>query len=72
MANFFGQLMGSAFELVDKIATVATAGPLSAILVVVGTLIFAVSMGALGVLSLGAVLDFFTPSSIGRAPHRPE
>ena len=72
MANFFGQLVGSALELADKIAAVATAGPLSAILVVVGALIFAVSMGVFGVLSLGAVLDFVTPDSIGQAPRRPE
>lgn len=72
MANFFGQLVGSVFELVDMFGAIATAGPLSAILMIVGGLVFAVSVGVFGVLTLGAVLDLFKPESLGRAPRRPE
>lgn len=72
MANFFGQLVSSVFELVDMFGVIATAEPLSAILLIVGGLVLAVSIGVFGVLTLGAVLDPLKPESLGRAPRRPE
>lgn len=71
MANLFGQLVRSAFDLVGMLGGVAT-GPISAILLVVGGLLIAVSVAIVGVLALGAVLEPLRPESLGRPPRQPE
>lgn len=51
-------------NLVDMsgyITDVATSDPLSGVLVAIGTLLFAVSFGFFGYLTLGALVDLVTP-----------
>lgn len=52
--------------------TAVTVDPLSAILVVVGQLLIAVSILVFGYLTLRAALDLVIPESIGRAPPQDE
>jgi hypothetical protein len=66
---FLTELLESALQLPQEIAGVATRDPLSAVLVLVGSLMLALSVGAFGYLTLGAVVDLVTPS-IGREPPR--
>lgn len=61
--------LGTAAELFEAALTV---DPLSAILVVVGQLLIAVSLLTFGYLTLRAGLDLVIPESLGRAPPRDE
>jgi len=57
-------------ELVDSFGTVATADPLSTLLLAVGAVVVGVSGGAFGLLALAGLLDAIVPDSLGRAPRR--
>jgi hypothetical protein len=63
-----GELIDSSVDLVDEFASVASQGPVEGFLVLISTLILAVSVGTFGVLVLGAVVDLLTPDS-GGATH---
>lgn len=58
-------LVDSFREAPGLFADVATHDPISAILVAMGGLIIAASVGAFGILVLGAVVDLLTPGSKG-------
>lgn len=50
-------------ELPGLFADVATVDPISAVLVLMGAILVGVSMGAFGLLVLGAAVEFVTPDS---------
>ena len=67
LTGFVSELASSALELPQRIADVALGDPLSAVLILVGSAMFALSVGAFGYVTLGALVDLLTPS-IGREP----
>ncbi|MFB6171766.1 MAG: hypothetical protein ABEJ23_04480 [Haloarculaceae archaeon] len=72
MASFFGQLIGSVFDLVATFGTVATHDPISALLMLVSAVLFVFAVGVFGVLTIGAILSLFRPESLDRATRQPE
>jgi len=59
-------------DAVTYFVDAATVDPLSAILVALGNLLFAVTFLFFGYLVLGSLVDFVIPESPGRAPPRRE
>ncbi|MFB6121544.1 MAG: hypothetical protein ABEJ68_10560 [Halobacteriaceae archaeon] len=57
-------------DLVESFRTVATADPLSALLLVVGAVLVGVSAGGFGILALGGLVDAIVPDELGREPPR--
>ena len=55
-------------EMNRLLAEAATSDPVTAFLLALGTLLFAFSFGLFGYLTLGAVVDLFTPDSGRRVP----
>jgi len=55
-------------EMVSLFSDVATADPLSAVLLAVGALFVVAPSAALGYLAAGAFVDLLIPESIGRSP----
>lgn len=68
MQSLLTDLVDSLITLPQEIAAVAFSGPISFVLVVLGSLLFAITFAAFGYLALGAFLDLFTPDVSGRAP----
>ncbi|WP_132058003.1 hypothetical protein [Halorussus amylolyticus] len=61
-------LIQNVLDMISLFTDVALNGPLPAILLAFGTLFVAVSVAAFGYLTLGAVVDFILPESLGRKP----
>jgi hypothetical protein len=59
------ELIDSSIDLVGEFVSVASQGPVEGFLVLISTLILAVSVGTFGILVLGAVVDLLTPGSEG-------
>jgi len=57
-------------DAVSYFIDAATVDPLSAILVVLGQLLFVVAFAVFGYLVLGSLVDFVIPESPGRSPPR--
>lgn len=70
MQTLLAELLDSIVSMPGRIADVAAQGPISAVLVVLGTLIFVAAFGVFGYLTLGALVDLVTPDVGGRAPPR--
>lgn len=68
MQSLLSDLIDSIVEMPGEFAAVATNDPVSAVLVALGTLLIAFSMGVFGYLTLGALVDLVIPDSTGRAP----
>ena len=68
MQALLSELLDSLITLPQEIAAVALSGPISFVLVVLGSLLFAVTFAVFGYLALGAVVDLVIPDSTGRAP----
>lgn len=66
-----GELIQSSIDAVGEIVSVATQGPIEAVLVAMGALLVTVSIGVFGILVLGAVVDLVTPGG-GGATHPQE
>lgn len=66
-----GELIQSSIDAVGDIVSVATQGPVEAVLVAMGALLVTVSMVVFGLLVLGAVVDLVTPGG-GGATHPQE
>lgn len=56
------ELLTSIREFPNAIVEVATQSPITAVLVAIGALLFVVSMGVFGYLSLGAAVSLVTPN----------
>jgi len=70
LETFVSELVDSALTAPEEFIDIATRDPISAVLIAFGALFVFASVGAFGVLTLGAVLDLVTPSRIGRKPPR--
>ncbi|WP_135667583.1 hypothetical protein [Halorhabdus rudnickae] len=70
MATFLTKLLDSIVEMPAKFADVAMHDPIGAVLIAFGALFVGLAVLAGGVLSLGAVLDLFSPFRPARE-HRP-
>lgn len=68
--SVLARLVGSILELPGLFVDVAAQGPLEAILVLFGALFVGVAAGVFGLLALGAVVEFLTPSR-SSTPRRP-
>ena len=68
MQSLLTDLIDSLIALPQEIANVALSGPISFVLVVVGSLLFAASFAVFGYLALGAFFDLFIPDTTGRSP----
>jgi len=64
--------VGDLLDAVTYFQDALTVDPLSAILVVVGQLLFAVAFVFFGYLVLGSLVDLIIPESPGRSPPRRE
>ncbi|MHB9287059.1 hypothetical protein ACKVMT_08465 [Halobacteriales archaeon Cl-PHB] len=64
------QLFESIAQFPGKFATIATHDPLAAVMLLCGSVLMALAMGVFGLLTLGAVADFLTPSQ-SSPPHQP-
>lgn len=64
--------VGDLLDAVTYFQEAATVDPLSAILFVLGQLLFVVSFAFFGYLVLGALVDLVIPDTSGRAPPRRE
>lgn len=60
---------GNVARLIGEFTDIALGDPLSAVLLAVGTLLIALSVGVLGYLALGAAVDLLIPDT-GRGPPR--
>jgi len=72
LAEFLAELVGSIVEMGPRFADVALADPLSALLVVVGAVLVGVASAVLGVLAIGAVVDFLVPEFSREPPQQVE
>lgn len=70
MQSLLGRLLSDLLRMPGEFADVAATDPLSALLLLVGALLVAVSMGAFGYLTLGALVDLVTPDVSARGPPR--
>jgi energy-converting hydrogenase Eha subunit C len=70
MQNLLVELVQSIVEMPGAFEKVLTNDPLAAVLVLVGSGVMAVTFGALGYLTLGAVADLFTGDRVGPSPQR--
>lgn len=61
-------IVESFLEMSRILTEAATSDPITAFLLALGTLLFAVSFGVFGYLTLGGVVDLFTPGSSRRVP----
>lgn len=68
MQSLLTELIDSLVTLPQEIAGVALSGPIPFILVVVGSLLFALSFAVFGYLALGAAVDLLVPDFSGRSP----
>lgn len=68
---FIEELIQSIIDMPGEFADVATADPLSAVLVAIGGLLTFAAMAVFGGLTLGAVVDLLTPETSG-PPRRPD
>lgn len=66
LQEFLTQVVQSIFEMGPRFEPVATQDPLSAISMVMGALFVLAAMGALGYLTLGAVVELLGASSSAR------
>ena len=57
-------------ELVESFETVATADPVSVLLLAVGAIVVGVSGAGFGLLAVASLLDAIVPDSLGREPPR--
>ena len=62
-------ILDNLLEMSRIFTEAATSDPITAFLLALGTLLFVVSFGVFGYLTLGGVVDLFTPNS-SRAPPR--
>lgn len=60
-----GELIQSSIDAVGDIVSVASQGPIEAVLVAMGALLVTVSLGVFGILVLGAIVDLVTPGGVG-------
>jgi len=70
LETLVSELLESIVDAGPQFLDIATRDPISAVLIAFGALFVFASVGAFGVLTLGAVLDLVTPSRIGREPPR--
>lgn len=56
--------------MAETFSGVAGIDPLSAALLAIGGLLIALASAAFGYLTLGALVEFVTPESLGRSPPR--
>lgn len=68
--SLVSQLFRSIAEMPGKFTEIAMHDPLSAVLLFCGSVLMALAMGVFGLLTLGAVADFLTPSQ-SSPPHQP-
>lgn len=68
MQSLLGDLIDSVVSMPGEFATVATNDPLAAVLLALGTVLIAFSMGVFGYLTLGALVDLLTPDVGGHGP----
>jgi hypothetical protein len=61
--SIVSDLVNSAVEMPALLGDIVTNDPIAAVLMACGGLVFAASVGALGYLSLGAVVDLVNPMS---------
>ncbi len=57
-------LFNSAVEMPGLLGDIVTNDPIAAVLMGMGGLVFAVSVGALGYFSLGALVELVSPTSV--------
>ncbi|CCQ33421.1 hypothetical protein HLRTI_000380 [Halorhabdus tiamatea SARL4B] len=62
IVSFLERLLGSIGEMPFRFADVVTHDPISAVLVGIGALVMTLTLGTGAYLTLGAVVDFVTPS----------
>lgn len=67
---FIRDLFQSILEMPGKFADVAMHDPLGAVMLTIGGIFVALSVGYFTLLTLGAILDLFTPEPGGQ-PRRP-
>ncbi len=60
--SIVSQLFESIAQMPGKFATIASHDPLAAVMLFVGSVLMALAMGVFGLLTLGALADFLTPS----------
>jgi hypothetical protein len=63
--NLLTELIEDTLAMPGEFADVATQGPIEALLVAAGAVLVLGSSAVFGVLTLGALVDFLTPSSTG-------
>lgn len=68
MASAVNVLLNNIVELANLFTDAALSDPLSAILLLSGTVFVLFAVGVLGYLALGALLSGLIPSNIGRTP----
>lgn len=68
MANIVFELLGNVADLTNIITDVALGDPLSALLVLSGTILWIISFGLFGYLTVGAILSGIIPKGTGRTP----
>lgn len=68
MANILFKLLGDAAALADIITDVALSSPLSALLVLSGTVLWILSFGLFGYLTVGAILSGIIPGNSSQTP----
>ena len=62
MLSILTDLIDSIVQFPSEITEVATQSPITAVLVAMGGLLIAISMGVFGYLSLGAVVSLVSPN----------
>jgi hypothetical protein len=68
MANVIIQLLGDVAELTGLVIDVALNGPIPFVLVVMAVVLWVISFGLFGYLTVGAILSGIIPGNIGRTP----
>jgi hypothetical protein len=67
---FIRELFQSILDMPGKFADVAMSDPLGAVMLAVGSILVLLSVGYFTLLTLGSILDLFTPE-VGGQPRRP-
>lgn len=70
MQSLVTEFVDSVLAMPREFGTVVAGGPVEALLVLIGALLVAVSMGVFGYLTLGALVDLVTPDLSARTPPR--
>jgi hypothetical protein len=68
MANVVFELLGNLVELTSIVTDVALGDPLSALLVLSSTVVWAVAFGLFAYLAIGGLLSGLIPDNFGRTP----